>query len=396
MIVTFFSNFLNHHQLSFCLEMGRLLGDKFKFVATARTPQERLDMGYHDMNDKFPFVLRTYDDSDGKQMAASLAMSSDVVVVGAAPEDYVRDRMKKNKLTFRYSERPFKEGFIRAYSYNNIKYMIRNHTTYNRKKLYLLCASGYASGDYSMMGAYANKCYKWGYFTEFISYDVTDLMNKKKHSNIRILWCGRFLKWKHPEYALSLAEYLIKMGISFHIDMIGNGVLEDKLINAINYKGLNNYISVLGSMSPENVRRAMETSNIFLFTSDYNEGWGAVLNEAMNSGCAIVASHAVGSVPFLLKHNENGLIYRNGNMEDFYGQVKKLIDNTDFIEKLGKSAYQTIKNNWNGKCAADRLLALSDSLISDGKDNNLFEHGPCSKANNIKQWNMYKHCLKKY
>ena len=38
--------------------------------------------------------------------------------------------------------------------------------------------------------------------------------------------------------------------------------------------------SMLGSMTPEQVREHMEESILFLFTSDFGEGWGAVLNEA--------------------------------------------------------------------------------------------------------------------
>ena len=34
----------------------------------------------------------------------------------------------------------------------------------------------------------------------------------------------------------------------------------------------------------------MEKADIFLFTSDRREGWGAVANEAMNSACALVVS----------------------------------------------------------------------------------------------------------
>ena len=48
------------------------------------------------------------------------------------------------------------------------------------------------------------------------------------------------------------------------------------------------------------------------------EGWGAVLNEAMNSGCACIASHAIGSAGFLIEHGENGFVYRDGDMDDFY------------------------------------------------------------------------------
>ena len=48
---TFFSNFLNHHQLPFCLEMRYLLGDGFHFVATEPIPPGRSSMGYADINE---------------------------------------------------------------------------------------------------------------------------------------------------------------------------------------------------------------------------------------------------------------------------------------------------------------------------------------------------------
>lgn len=54
------------------------------------------------------------------------------------------------------------------------------------------------------------------------------------------------------------------------------------------------------------VREHMEDADIFLFTSDYNGGRGAVLNESMNSGCMVAASHAIGSVPFLLEDGKRG------------------------------------------------------------------------------------------
>ena len=57
MKITFFSNFLNHHQLPFCKEMYKCIGEDFKFVATEPVPEERLNMGYHDMSTQYPFAL---------------------------------------------------------------------------------------------------------------------------------------------------------------------------------------------------------------------------------------------------------------------------------------------------------------------------------------------------
>ena len=72
---------------------------------------------------------------------------------------------------------------------------------------------------------------------------------------------------------------------------------------------LDDCVHMLGSMSPEQVRLYMEQSQMFLFTSDRYEGWGAVLNEAMNSGCAVVASHIIGSAPSFVTSDCSHIVY---------------------------------------------------------------------------------------
>ena len=124
---------------------------------------------------------------------------------------------------------------------------------------------------------------------------------------------------------------------------------------------------MLGAMKPEQVRAYMEKSEIFLFSSDRNEGWGAVLNESMNSGCAVVASHAIGSVPFLLDNGKNGYIYKNGDMDDMYQKVKSLMDNPGKRREISKNAYTTIANEWNAENAASKLLVLAQALLNGEK-----------------------------
>ena len=50
MKVSFYSNFLTHHQLPFCLEMYKKYGNDFKFVSTVKFNEERLRLGYKDMD----------------------------------------------------------------------------------------------------------------------------------------------------------------------------------------------------------------------------------------------------------------------------------------------------------------------------------------------------------
>lgn len=364
MKVTFFSNFLNHHQLPFCLEMTKHIGDNFTFVETEPIEQERLDMGYEDMGEKYPFTLKSYKNNECYKLALRLGIESDVVIIGSAPEIFIQERMKYNKVTFRYTERILKEGLIRILDPRVVYGIWSQNTRYRNKNMYLLCASAYIAYDMQLFGAYPQKKYKWGYFPKVKKYDIERLIeNKRKNGKIVILWAGRFLKWKHPEVAIKVAKLLKQHGYKFKLILIGDGELKENLVTYVNQNQLQDVIDFTGFMNPDEVRKHMEKADIFLFTSDYNEGWGAVLNEAMNSGCAVVASHAIGSVPFLIKHKINGMIYKNGDTEELLNMVMQLSDNDKMRENLGRQAYSTLVEEWNAENATNNFFAISTSNI---------------------------------
>ena len=147
----------------------------------------------------------------------------------------------------------------------------------------------------------------------------------------------------------------------------------------VNEFALNDYVEILGALPPERVREYMERSQIFLFTSDKQEGWGAVLNEAMNSGCAVVAGEKIGAVPYLVKDGHNGLIFRDKDPQDLTDKVKSLLAAPSRISELGRNAYRTIAENWSPRAAAERFAKLSESLLHR-KSGNIFTEGPCSPA----------------
>jgi len=109
-----------------------------------------------------------------------------------------------------------------------------------------------------------------------------------------------------------------------------------------------------------------------------------VLNESMNSACAVVAGHAIGSVPFLLRDGGNGLIYKSGDVNDLYDKVKFLLDNNQERKRLGKNAYTTMEKEWNAENAAKKFLHLCQQLLAGEKHPFPYENGVCSKANILK------------
>lgn len=383
MKVVFISNYMNHHQLPISNAFLKIVGENnYKFIATSPITEERKNLGYYDYDHILPYIITTYD-KDVFDKEIELVGNADLVICGGAPrriaQILLRGRIRDGKIIFRYSERIFKKSMWQAISPARIVYMIVLHTFYRNRPIYMLSAGAYLPVELTLFRAYPNKMFMWGYFPSHIPYDIDKVIADKPDKKIRILWVGRLIDWKHPEILIDVAKILRDKTFEFQIDIVGKGLLEESLKNRIIENSLDDKIALCGSMSPENVRLEMKSANIVIVSSDFHEGWGAVINEAMNSGCVVIASHAIGSVPYLIKHRENGIIYESGNTQDLCNKVLDIIDNRQRQKKLGRNAYNTIANVWNAENAVISLIKLSDSIL---RGNNVFYHGesPCCKA----------------
>lgn len=158
--------------------------------------------------------------------------------------------------------------------------------------------------------------------------------------------------------------------------MLGTGVLEEKIRKKIKKLKLEDVIEVVGQVPSDKVKDYMEKSNIFIGTSDSQEGWGAVINEAMNAGCAIVANRKMGSVPLLIEDNANGLMY--STYSDLENKIKLLISDKSKRQRLGINAYKYITTDWTSSVAAQNLLDLFESILYKKEFN--VHVGPASKA----------------
>lgn len=377
MTIIFVSNYFNHHQRALSDSLNSITKGNYTFISTIPMRQERSILGYGETN--IPdYVWYSYKDPDSNARCQQLIDTADVVIAGSAPESMLAKRIRQGKLTLRYMERPLKNGLqLLKYPQRFLKWHLQNPSS---KPVYLLCASAYTSADYHQYGLFSGKCFRWGYFPQQITYNPIQTLLEQKDEH-QLLWVGRFLDWKHPDDAIYLAEQLRNDGYSFRLDLIGCGEMEAELQRLIDVNGLSDFVRLLGPMKPQQVRKYMERAGIFLFTSDRREGWGAVLNEAMNSGCAVIASHAAGATPFLVRHGENGLIYQSENRISLYEHTKQLLNNPELQISLGVAAYDTITTEWNANTAAQRLITLLDCLLHSS--DSPFSSGPCSAAEHL-------------
>ena len=378
MKVIFVSNFFNHHQKPLADEMYLQSEGRYRFIATETIPDERVKLGWG--MDSFPayVIPSTYTNSHMAEIL-QLINESDVVIIGSASDSFIRERLRLGKLTFRYFERPFRNGW-ELYKYP-VRFYRWHKNNPQSNHFYVLCASAYTSSDFAKFFLFKNKCYKWGYFPEVKSHNIAELINAKEANSI--LWVGRLLDWKHPEVPILIAEKLKQKGYVFKLNIIGCGSNWEKIARMIDEKQLNAHVHLHDAMPPEQIRKYMERAKIYLFTSDRREGWGAVLNEAMNSGCGVVASHAIGSVPFLIDNGVNGYIYQDGNIDNICQKVEYLLAHPAICAKLGQNAYSTMESEWNAKNATQRFFVLCNKLLDGEVSPFPYAHGVCSRAESL-------------
>lgn len=388
MKVTFVSNYINHHQIPVSNVLYEHLGAEYTFIQTEPMEEERIKLGWNP--EEVPeYVKYAYEESE---LCRQLIIDSDVVIWGGLEEEeMLRPRLQAGKPVIRYSERLYKEAQWKAISPKGLRKKYLDHTRYRKAPVYMLCSGAFVASDFHIVRAYPNKMFKWGYFPECKKYDLDALMAGKEEMSAgnggktEILWAARFIDWKHPELVVQLAKELKYQGKSFHIAMIGDGELRPKVEEMIAAEELEDVISLTGSQTPVQVRSAMENASVFLMTSDRKEGWGAVMNEAMNSGCAVVADRMEGATLFLMKQGENGFWYKDASAKCLADLVGRLLEDKKLRETIGRNAYKTIADLWNARVAAERLLKMCETVAAGKEPEMLWTQGPCSKAEIIKE-----------
>lgn len=388
MELVFYTNYLNLHQVHLMDEFYALLGEGFRFVATLPRNNGVLKGG-SDYSTR-PYCILAGEDAGAREYAFRLAREAGTCVFGASSQAFAVERAKNNPsgLSFEMGERWLKHGWLTFGSPVFRQWLWNYFRFYRRANFYKLCCSFYTTGDDSRLKAYKGRHYKWGYFTsvtnDFVEASPEDVSTKGK---VRILWCARFLLLKHPELVVRLAARLKEDGYDFTIDMYGDeGHLapHDKVYPRSELEALiaslkvGDVVKLKGSRPNSEIQKAMQEGDIFLFTSDRLEGWGAVANESMSKGCVLVASDAIGSTAYLVHHNETGMTFISCNLESLYEQVKFLLDHPADRKRIADAGRVQMAEIWSPENAAKSLLQLIDDLKS-GRETSI-QQGPCSKA----------------
>jgi glycosyltransferase involved in cell wall biosynthesis len=201
----------------------------------------------------------------------------------------------------------------------------------------------------------------------------------RREAGLEILYAGRMLGWKRVDTLIRAFGILERQDKAARLILIGDGPEKRKLQALVKQLDLPGAVEFQFSVPMAEVWAKMNASHVYVLPSSSYEGWGAVVNEAMSQGCAVVASEAAGSAKTMIHHGENGLLFRPGDWRQLGALLCQLSADEPLRRKLAAAGQRTIGESWSPKIGAERFLSACDALLSDHSVQK-YSGGPMSSA----------------
>lgn len=169
---------------------------------------------------------------------------------------------------------------------------------------------------------------------------------KKRYDTINLLWVRSFSSLYNPNLAIDVLYKLQQKKIKASLCMIGpdnDGSLYKAKAHA---KSLNIEVEFTGKLSKDEwTRRAIE-HNIFINTTNFDNMPVSVI-EAMALGLPVVSTN-VGGIPYLINHNETGVLVPPKNVNAFVDAILDIKNDTNKASNLAIAARNKVEAyDWN-------------------------------------------------
>ncbi len=194
----------------------------------------------------------------------------------------------------------------------------------NSKKVTFFELGDQAYEDYFQLGANRWKSYKFAY-----SVDPVERENTSNGEPLKVIYVGQIIERKRVFDLINAFDLVLE---NVQLSIFGEGDLKEDLIKVLDNMG-DDRINYGGVLSKEEIIGKMVLSDCLVLPSEY-DGWGAVVNEAMECGLAVIVSSGVRSKSLV----KSEYIFPKGDVE----KLAKIINDL----ALDKNRLQELKV-WN-------------------------------------------------
>lgn len=362
MRIVIYTNVLSPHQLPLAREIVRKVGASgFRYVYTDELNCERSGMGWpRDVGDGWVLHSRECD-------AKNWLDSADVVLSGLRDFDLFDRRSKRGLKTFYMSERWFKPvTFVRMFRLNffsisgkirllspRYRQMVKRFVCWVKSDPNARCfAIGpWAQRDMLGLGVPREKIVPWGYFVAPSVYPVPTV-RRQQLGSLNILWVGRMLHWKRVDTIIkALGCVNSRFDIQLKLTLVGDGQEKRHLQSLAKQEvasSSNRMVAFVPSQPISRIREIMRENDVYVLSSNAQEGWGAALSEALEEGMTAIGTYEAGASATMLQEE---WLFHAGDWRCLAALLEKCIDLWVAKKLCGQGV-----GAWSVKKAAERLL----------------------------------------
>ncbi len=184
---------------------------------------------------------------------------------------------------------------------------------------------------------------------------------KSKKKKIEILQVGS-LHWKKGQtYFLESIHLLSKTLPNLHVRIIGDGPERPNVEARINELGLEKIVTLMGSLTQDEVRQILLTADIYV-QSSVSEGIPVALMEALSCELPVVATRITG-IPELIRHEETGLLVPPRDPQAIADAVIKLLENPQQARQYGQAGRKLVIDKFNLASNVSALYGIFKSYL---------------------------------
>lgn len=337
MKLVFHTNSASPHQIPLAREIVRRINaENYRYIYTTQLTDERRNMGW-----PVPLEPWIVCEAEFPQKCKEWLEDCDVLLSSLRDIDLFELRAGKGTKSLYMSERWFKPpiGELRMLV-PSFRKMVKRFTRWANScpDTCVLAIGPWAKKDFVSMGVNPSKIADWGYFVEP---GLGSVKNKTSGNEvIRLLWCGRLIALKHVADIIKAVRKLPNYN-RVELTIVGDGPEKKRLLKLA--EGLP--VAFMKSQSIEKVREIMRTHDTLVLASNGFEGWGAVVNEALEEGMNVIGTYECGAPPSLLPKER---LYHCGDIETLALLISK-----DMKHELPECSI----GNWTAEHAAGKLLS---------------------------------------
>jgi glycosyltransferase involved in cell wall biosynthesis len=156
-------------------------------------------------------------------------------------------------------------------------------------------------------GFHAERIYPWAYFVENRAQPITS----RESSVLRLLYLGRLIQRKRVDLLLRAISQLKIHHSAIALTIIGDGPESENLKKLARDLALTNLITFAPPLPHECVHEAMQKHDVLVLPTECDD-WGVVINEALQSGLAVITTENAGACE-LIENSHAGMVCKSSS-----------------------------------------------------------------------------------